>query len=135
MEKLVIRLLEILRQLDEIDSGEFDFVNLKSALDEFAEQAPDILNISKEHNILKNHLILSIMGKLRVLKTAQPNGSFSVWEELVTSNPRLGAKRLLEIHAKLAQELNTILSTRPNFRKTCRMPDEQAANDEFKIGG
>jgi hypothetical protein len=135
MENLIIELLELSRQLDDSNLGEFDFGRLKKALVSLEEQGPEILRTQKEHRLLKSHLILQIMSKLRALKASGQAKAQAVWEERIAGMVDPGAEKLLEIHQALKKELNAALSTSPHYKRVCEPENVGKGKDEFKIGG
>ena len=135
MEKTIIRLLEISRELDEANLGEFDFGNLKSALLEFEQKAPEMLRIEKDFRVLSNHLILKITGKLRALKEAGHGGVSTAWENHVLNSPGLTPQKLIELDDQLREEINHLLSSRPNFQRVVPAGLSKRQNEEYKIGG
>ncbi len=135
MENLIIELLELSRQLDDSNLGEFDFGRLKKALDNLEKQGPEILRVQREYKLLKSHLILQIMSKLRALKAFGQADAHTVWEERISGMADPGAEKLLEIHQALKKELNAALSTRPHFKRVCEPENVGKGKNEFKIGG
>jgi hypothetical protein len=134
MEKTIVRLLEISRELDDANLGEFDFGNLRNALLEFEKKAPEILQLEKEFCVLSNHLMLRVMSKLRTLKAAGHGKVSTVWENHVLNSPGLTSQKLIELDNQLRDELNSLLSSRPNFLKVTSFDDSRVQNDEYKIG-
>lgn len=135
MEKTIIRLLEISRELDEANLGEFDFGNLRNALLEFEQKAPEILQLEKDSRVLGNHIMMRVTGTLRALKAAGHGRVSSVWENQVLNSPGLTSHKLVELDNQLREELNNLLSTRPNFLKVASAREGKVQSDEYKIGG
>jgi hypothetical protein len=134
MEKTIIRLLEISRQLEEANLGEFDFGNLRSALLEFEQKAPEILQLEKDFQVLSNHLMLKVMGKIRTLKAGGQCKVSAVWENHVLNSPGLTPQKLIDLDNHLRKDLNRFLSSRPNFQKVTTANDNKIKGDEYKIG-
>lgn len=135
MEDLIIELLELSRELDDSNLGEFDFGRLKKALVVLEQQGPEILRKRKEHKLLKSHLVLQIMSKLRALKACGQTNAYAVWEERISGMAEPGAEKLLEIHRALKKELNAALSTRRHYKPVCESENVGQGGEEFKIGG
>lgn len=135
MEKTILRLLEISRELDEANLGEFDFGNLQEALTEFEQKAPEILQLEKDSRILGNHIMMRIMGKLRALKAAGHGKVSSVWENQVLNSPGITSQKLVELDNQLREEMNNLLSTKANFMKVASVGEGKVQNEEYKIGG
>jgi hypothetical protein len=135
MENLIIELLELSKLLDDSNLGEFDLGRLKRALVGLEKQGPEILRVRKEHKLLKSHLILQIMGKLRALKACGDKHAHAVWEERISATADPEAEKLLEIHQALKKELNAVLSIRPHYKRVCEPENAGCCKDEFKIGG
>jgi hypothetical protein len=133
MEKIIIRLLEISRQLEEANLGEFDFGNLRSALLDFEQKAPEILQIKKDFRVLSNHIMLRVMAKIRALKSAGQERVSTVWENHVLNSSSLTPQKLIDLDNSLGKDLNRILSSRPKFQKVTKANDSRVQNDEYKI--
>jgi hypothetical protein len=133
MQKTIIRLLEISRQLEEANLGEFDFGNLRSALLEFEQKAPEILQLEKDFRVLSNHLMLKVMGKIRALKAGGQGPVSLVWENHVLNSPQLTPQKLIDLDNHLRKDLNRFLSSAPNFQKVTTSNDNRVQSDEYKI--
>ena len=135
MEDVIVNLLEISKHLDESNLGEFDFGQLKETLLKFEEKAPGILQMRKDHRVLSNHLMLSVMSRIRALKRAGDQRASVVWEDQMINSSRLTPLRLIEIDNRLKEELNRVLSTRPHFHRTVVGNGKRSDEKDFKIGG
>ncbi|HER00516.1 MAG TPA: hypothetical protein ENO22_14360 [candidate division Zixibacteria bacterium] len=134
MEDVIISLLEISKDLEEADLGEFDFGKLRDALLKLEQKAPEILQMRKDYRVLRNHLTLSVMSKLRAIRRAENGRPGLVCDEQIFDSSRLTPRRLIEMDGQLRDELNRALSTRPHFQRTVSGREVSEADNSFKIG-
>lgn len=135
MEKMLEKLLEINRQLEDAGLGEFDFDHLHRVLCECEKAGPEMIRLERERSVLRNNLIIQIKGKLRALEIAREGKSASLWKDRESQLANLPAERLLELNAELGREFNAAFTSRPNFRRTVSTGINQADDKNYKIGG
>lgn len=135
MEKLLEKLLEVNRALEQANLGEFDFEHLHRVLCEFEKAAPQIIALEREHAVLRNNLIIQIRSRVRALELAREGQSASLWSDSGERLNSMTAENLLQMYAELSREFNAVFSSRPNFQRTVRSEQKQCGEENYKIGG
>ena len=134
MEKLIVDLLEVNRQLENDDPVEFDFDRLKKILGRFQQKSAEFVRFIREEKILRDYLSLQVTAKLRALAVLH-DGADATCQTAPEELSKMTAEKLIGFHNRLQGKLNKLLSSRPRFRAVVSARQKVKNLEKYKLDG